>query len=289
MAIYMWVNIGKEMACCLTEEILTSHWWVSVAFPRSDFTESAQTSILYDAFKIALFRLLLNLTWVSELTHLEFLLPYQYSEANQNVCRLSTISKTLSRECLYFDYYKLKLAPGIHCSFAGFTTVWGGSVANTSPPGYQKSLQCWKIITILLFAIFPFYVENTEFLIKATDVKKPLYRINGLLVIIYDGHVVKWQSYYKHMYIVIVCEIKFKFLKLSTYHLFPKWFWLFVTTLRQRVVVQYNPWRPSWKMAAILETTLQYSLVSITLKLHFTCAYKFYRMILFDWLLLFSK
>ena len=115
-------------------------------------------------------------------------------------------------------------ASGIHCNFAGFTTVWDGSVANTSPLEYQKSLQCWKTMTILSYVIYPFCVESIEFLIKVIDVKKPLYHINGLLVIIYDGHNVKWQPYCKHIIILIVYDIKFTFLMFSTYHLFPKSF-----------------------------------------------------------------
>ena len=51
-------------------------------------------------------------------------------------------------------------APGIHCSFAGFGTVWDGSVANRSPLEYQKCPQCWKTIIILFNAIYPFRVEN---------------------------------------------------------------------------------------------------------------------------------
>ena len=76
--------------------------------------------------------------------------------------------------------------------------------------------------TILSYAIYPFYVESIEFLIIVIDAKKPLYHINGLLVIIYDGHNVKWQPYCKHLNILIVYDIKFTFLMLSTYHLFPK-------------------------------------------------------------------
>ena len=128
----------------------------------------------------------------------------------------------------------MKRAPGIHCSFAGFTTIcqWDGSVANTSPLEYQKSLQCWKMITILFNAIYPFYAENIEFLIKVIDVNKPLNRINGWLVIIYDGHGAKWQPYCKHLNILIVCEIKFAFLKFSKYHLFPKSFFDCLRPLR---------------------------------------------------------
>ena len=69
-----------------------------------------------------------------------------------------------------------------------------------------------------------FYIENIKFLIKVIDVKKPHNRINGLLVIIYDGNIVKWQPYCKHLNILIVYEIKFAFLKLSTCNLFPKSF-----------------------------------------------------------------
>ena len=133
-------------------------------------------------------------------------------------------------------------SPGIHCSFAGFTTIWDGPVANTSPLGYQKSIQCWKTITMMhhiifwlylyffnilyffkysytnifhrrslctfytnsFIAIYPFYVENIEFLIKIINELEPLYRINGFLVIIYDSHIVKWQPYCKHLNILIV-------------------------------------------------------------------------------------
>ena len=98
-------------------------------------------------------------------------------------------------------------ALGIHCNFAGFTTIWDESVANTSPLEYQKSLQCWKTMTILSYAIYPFYVESIGFLIKVIYVKKPLYHINGLLVIIYHGHNVKWQPYCKHPNILIVYDI----------------------------------------------------------------------------------
>ena len=94
----------------------------------------------------------------------------------------------------------------------------------TSPLEYQKSLQCWKTITILSNAIYPFCVESIEFLIKIIYVKKPLYHINGLLVISYDGHNVKWQPYCKHLNILTVYYTKFTFLKFSTYHSFPKSF-----------------------------------------------------------------
>ena len=60
------------------------------------------------------------------------------------------------------------------------------------------------------------------FFIKVIDVKKPLYRINVLLAIIYDGHIVKWQPYCKYLNILIVYEIKLAFLKFSTYNLSPK-------------------------------------------------------------------
>ena len=176
-------------------------------------------------------------------------------------------------------------ALGIHCNFAGFTTICDESVANTSPLEYQKSLQCWKTMTILSYAIYPFYVESIGFLIKVIYVKKPLYHINGLLVIIYHGHNVKWQPYCKHPNILIVYDIKFTFLKFGTYHLFPE---SSVATLKQRIGVLYSPWRPSWEMVAILKTTKQYLLLSITLKLHSICAYQFQRIILFHCLLLFS-
>ena len=100
----------------------------------------------------------------------------------------------------------------------------GGSVANTSPLEYQLSLQCWKTKTILPNAIYPSNIENIEFLIKVSDVKKPLYCINGLLVIIYGSHIVKWPSYCKHLNILIFYEVKFAFLKFSAYHSFPKSF-----------------------------------------------------------------
>ena len=100
----------------------------------------------------------------------------------------------------------------------------GGSVANTSPLEYQKSLQCWKTKTILPNAIYPPNIENIEFLIKVSDVKKPLYCVNGLFVIIYDSHIVKWPPYCKHPNILIFYEAKFAFLKLSAYHSFPKSF-----------------------------------------------------------------
>ena len=103
-------------------------------------------------------------------------------------------------------------ASSIHCNFAGFTTIWDGSVANTSPLEYQKSLQCWKTMTILSYAIYPFYVESIKFLIKVIDVKNPLYHIIGLLNIIYDSHNVKWQPYCKHLNILIAYDIKFTFL-----------------------------------------------------------------------------
>ena len=51
-------------------------------------------------------------------------------------------------------------APCIHCSFVGVTMVWDGSVANTWPLEYQKSLQCWKTITILFNAINPLKIWN---------------------------------------------------------------------------------------------------------------------------------
>ena len=66
-------------------------------------------------------------------------------------------------------------------------------------------------------------------------------------------------------------------------------FWLYAATLKQSVVVQYSPWRPSWKMAAILKTTKQYLFVSITLKIHSMFTYQLYQIIVFDCLLLFSK
>ena len=100
----------------------------------------------------------------------------------------------------------------------------GGSVTNMSPLEYQKSLQCWKTITILPNAIYTFYIENIEFLIKVSDVKKPLYCINGLLVIIYGSHIVKGQPYCKHLNILVFHEIKFAFLKFSAYHSLPKSF-----------------------------------------------------------------
>ena len=112
-------------------------------------------------------------------------------------------------------------APGIHCSFAGITMVWDGSVANTLPLEFQKSLHCWKTISILFNATYPFYVENIEFLIKVIDVNKLLYDIYRLFVIIYDGHIVKWQPQCKHLNILIVYETSFAFLKFSTYNLFP--------------------------------------------------------------------
>ena len=132
----------------------------------------------------------------------------------------------------------------------------GGSVANTSPLEYQKSLQCWKTITISPNAIYPFYIENIEFLIKVSDVKKPLYRINWLLVIIYGSHVVKWQPHCKHLNILIFILNQIRILKIQYISFFPKiYFWLSAATLRQGVVVQYSPWWPSWKMAATLKTT----------------------------------
>ena len=95
-------------------------------------------------------------------------------------------------------------APDIKCSFAGFTTVWDGCVANTPPLEYKKCLQCWKMITILFNAIYHFCAENIEFLITVIDVKKPLNHINGPVVIIYDEHIVKWLWYCKHSNILIV-------------------------------------------------------------------------------------
>ena len=115
----------------------------------------------------------------------------------------------------------------IYCNFAGFATIWDGSVANMSPLEYQKSLQCWKAMTILSYAVYPFYVESIEFLIKVIDVKKPLYHINGLLVIIYDSHNVKWQPYCKHLNILIVYDIKFTFIKFSIIIYSPNHFFYF--------------------------------------------------------------
>ena len=144
-------------------------------------------------------------------------------------------------------------------------------------------------MTILSYAIYPFYAESIEFLVKVNDIKKPLYHINGSLVIIYDGHNVKWQPYCKHLNILIAYDIKFTFLKFGTYHLFPE---SSVATLKQNILVLYSPWRPSWEMVAILKTTKQYLLLSITLKLHsiyiYMCTYQFQRIILFHCLLLFS-
>ena len=135
-------------------------------------------------------------------------------------------SKSLTREPP--KQWLCETAPGhagMHFSFAVFTMVWESLyVANTSPLEYQKSLQCWKTKTILPNAIYPPNIENIEFLIKVSDVKKPLYCVNGLFVIIYDSHIVKWPPYCKHPNILIFYEAKFAFLKLSAYHSFPKSF-----------------------------------------------------------------
>ena len=69
----------------------------------------------------------------------------------------------------------------------------------------------------------------------------------------------------------------------------PQIIFLSAATLRQRIVVQYTPWRPSWKMVAISKTTKQYLLVLITIKLHSKCTYQFNPIIFFDWLLLFFE
>ena len=152
--------------------------------------------------------------------------------------------------------------------YIAVSTVWDGSVANTSPLEYQKYLQYWKMITILFNAIYPFfYVENIEFLIKVIDVKKPFNRINGLGT---------WRPYCKMAAILQTSEHfdclwnKIRILKVHIIYSLNQ-FLLFAAALKQRVVVQYSPWRPSWKMSAILKTTKQYLLVSIALKLHSMC------------------
>ena len=144
--------------------------------------------------------------------------------------------KNLVGKILKHDWV-CETASCIYCHFASFTTIWDGSVANTSPLEYQKSLQCWKTMTIWSYAIYPFYVESIEFLIKVIDVKNPLHHINGFLVITYDGHTVKWQPYCKHLNILIV-YMKFTFLIVQCISFIPQIiFWLSVATLRQRIVV----------------------------------------------------